>query len=87
MTDLREQVARAICDYPSGPSKFNSCCPDPEGNKRCQLRADAAISVVLEAAAKVADPITEPQNTVYDKHAYDIRRNVAASIRALKGDK
>lgn len=85
MTDLREQVARAICDYPSGPSKFNSCCPDPEGNKRCQLRADAAISVVLEAAAKVAeDTVTQRVNMGLPPGNAG---RIASSIRALKGDK
>lgn len=49
MTDidpaLRKVVAAAICPL-SPPSELNSCCPQPMGEKRCQIDADAAIRAV-----------------------------------------
>ena len=44
---MRERCAREICSYPSGPSDFNSCCPEPMGQKRCQRQVDAILDTLM----------------------------------------
>ena len=64
MSDLRERVARAICHY---ERNHDADWPDYLGH------ASAAIAIVLEQAAKVAD-----------ENACDCCFYIAAAIRALK---
>ena len=42
--DLVRALAHKLCDYHTGPSDFNSCCPEPDGQKRCQRNARTAIA-------------------------------------------
>jgi hypothetical protein len=44
-----ELVSTALCDYRTGPSDSNSCCPYPLGEKRCQKNARAAIEAYQKA--------------------------------------
>jgi hypothetical protein len=39
MSEKLNQVALVLCHYPAGPSDVNSCCPEPMGQKRCQIKA------------------------------------------------
>jgi len=48
MNEVIDRVARAICHYPNGPSDTNSCCQEPMGEKRCQVKARAAIMAMRE---------------------------------------
>lgn len=90
--DLRERVARTICqeqcafygepscwDVSGGPSPH---CDEPG----CQAFADAAISLILEEAARVADGHAESY-AVYDE-GYEPNptfacERVAEAIRAI----
>ena len=67
--DLVERVARAICEIENGPCE---CMPDECGCTYWKAHARAAIAVVLEEAAKVADATG----------SYDAI-HIAAAIRAL----
>ena len=56
MTDLREKVARAIHDGPLLADDYDFDAPkNKKASDWCREVADAAISIVLEEAAKVAD--------------------------------
>lgn len=89
---IREAVARAIAAVDYFDNGFDVC----EAIRDDALnQADAALAVALplivaqcrEHFAGVVDPVTPPGSTDYDKQAYDIRRNVAAAIRADEGPK
>lgn len=95
---IREAVARAICTANrADPDEIDELrggygLPVYVPMWQHYLEdADAALAVALprlrEHFAGVADPVTPPGSTDYDKQAYDIRRNVAAAIRADEGPK
>ena len=78
--ELREKVARAIADYelPVGPG-WQDRWRDYFGT------ADAAIAVVLEEAARVAEdaaPVCQDMEATKIAERCD---DIAAAIRALKG--
>lgn len=77
---LREAVARAICH-----DNVNGGCPCQHGFKCLSslwdTAADAAIAIVLEEAAKVADFMGK-QDEGTDGHG--VAYEVAAAIRAMK---
>lgn len=59
--DLVERVMRAICDYTTGPSDLNSCCAEPRGYKRCQVRARAAIAECFKDKERLERELAESQ--------------------------
>lgn len=75
MSDLVERVARLIC-CPEGIA-----CSKPCSSHYFETTAIAAITVVLEEAAKTVDqmPLTHPGN------AAETALECAAAIRAMKG--
>jgi len=89
MSDLRERVARAIWMADVEPLEKGDCIPfeDTYGTLRAQVfaEADAAIALVLEEAARVAEKWdtmrVEKDGTI---HRSSIGVRVAEDIRALK---
>jgi hypothetical protein len=81
--NLRERVARAIEESLYGTERIGRTDILQYG-----LEADAAIAIVLEEAAKVAENYDGPGIVGgYDRHlgdGYETRRDIAAAIRVLK---
>ena len=76
MSELRTRVAWNICER-CYPPKCEDLCGE------CLRQADAAIAIVLEEAAKVAEA---RDLSIMSSTAVDIEaRKIAAAIRALKG--
>jgi hypothetical protein len=80
---LTEKVARAImditsCDLVSAPGR---CLVDRAGSCYCREEARAAIAVVIEEAAKVADKQQTEELLAGDFN--DACRLIAAAIRRL----
>jgi hypothetical protein len=90
---LREKVARAIAatqdEEWENPALFLADANDTAESGREAYRdmADAAIAVVLEEAARVADDKTIGANTndVFDAGWASACADIAAAIRGLKG--
>ncbi len=83
MTDLRERVARAIC-CPDGCRFQSSYC----AAELVTTKADAAIRLVLDEAAKVADDeaarqMEEEKRTGGQLTGEGSALEIAAAIRAL----
>jgi hypothetical protein len=55
MSEKLDQVALVLCHYPTGPSDVNSCCPEPMGEKRCQVKARLAIAAMRNPTKAMDD--------------------------------
>ncbi len=81
--NLRERVARAIEESLYGTERIG--CTD---TLQYGLEADAAIAIVLEEAAEVAENASfQYAVTAGSVEVTDVRTTIAAAIRELKGKK
>ncbi len=66
---VERRVATALCAYQTtGPSDTNSCCPQPMGEKRCQVSARAAVAAMGYATDDYCIAIVKSLNCRPDDH-------------------